>query len=336
MQDLFTQLNPAEAAIIATVFSALLILAIILSVRAYFYQAHAKQQAEQLTDSYKSIKDAIDENLRLKTENESLATRCTNLLASLAEMEHHAAKNKALLVEQEKTHQQAVENAAKYARCLEFIKVQKKTILLENGESMPNPVLYWLEKEAEVSAKYLEATKWLHDNGFHVELYARNVENEVIHCLSILKLHFEQKQHALSQIKEAQLEGSKFYHECKQFVDQNNLVENSGQRSDNVVIEALHSLAGKVINYDKEIGRIRAEFEKYGAKFKTRANTAGQIVKKLDTMHRKVSELVEAAIEIPKKGQVPRAKYNRLLTAAGKCAIIETYGHEVREGGVCA
>lgn len=297
MQDLFTNINPAEAAIIATVFSALLILAIILSVRAYFYQSHAKQQAEQLEGAYETLNDTLNENLRLKTENESLTTRCTNLLASLHERENYAAKKDALLVEQEITHQTAVENAAKYAKCLDFVKSLNRTILLENGELMPNPVLYWLEK---------------------IEEDAQRLDRAVL------------------LLRTEQLKGSKFYHDCKQFVDQNNLVENSDQRSDNVVIEALHSLAGKVINQDKEIGRIRAEFEKYGAKFKTRANTAGQVAEKLATMHRKVYELVEAATEIPKKGQVPREKYNRLLTAVGKLIKTQTHNHKVREGGVCA
>ena len=314
--ELFTSLNPAEAAIIATAFAALLILCIVLSVRTYFHQTRYTEQEGQLTELYKTHKELIDTNFRLKTEIESLWAKIES-------------KEK-VSVESERIHRQAVDNAAKYARCLEFIKVQKKTILLENGESMPNPVLYWLEKEAEVSAKYLEATKWLHDNGFHVELYARNVENKVIHCLSTLKLHFEQKQHALSQIKEAQLEGSKFYHECKQFVDQNNLVENSAQRNDNVVIEALQTLAGQVINYDKEIGRIRAEFEKYGAKFKTVRNTHGQVAEKLATMHRKTTDLVMAASRIPRVGQVPRESFANLMKCAADAATVKMVNPEVR------
>jgi len=275
--ELFTSLNPAEAAIIATAFAALLILCIVLSVRTYFHQTRYTEQEGQLTELYKTHKELIDTNFRLKTEIESLWAKIES-------------KEK-VSVESERIHRQAVENAAKYARCLEFIKVQKKTILLENGESMPNPVLYWLEK---------------------IEEQAERLDK------------------ALKIIKEEQLEGSKFYHECKQFVDQNNLVENSAQRNDNVVIEALHSLAGQVINSDKEIGRIRAEFEKYGAKFKTRTNTAGQVAEKLATMHRKTTDLVMAASRIPRVGQVPRESFANLMKCAADAATVKMVNPEVR------
>ena len=281
--ELFTSLNPAEAAIIATAFAALLILCIVLSVRTYFHQTRYTEQEGQLTELYKTHKELIDTNFRLKTEIESLWAKIES-------------KEK-VSVESERIHRQAVDNAAKYARCLEFIKVQKKTILLENGESMPNPVLYWLEK---------------------IEEQAERLDK------------------ALKIIKEEQLEGSKFYHECKQFVNQNNLVENSAQRNDNVVIEALHSLAGQVINYDKEIGRIRAEFEKYGAKFKTRTNTAGQVAEKLATMHRKTTDLVMAASRIPRVGQVPRESFANLMKCAADAATVKMVNPEVCEGGVCA
>lgn len=275
--ELFTSLNPAEAAIIATAFAALLILCIVLSVRTYFHQTRYTEQEGQLTELYKTHKELIDTNFRLKTEIESLWAKIES-------------KEK-VSVESERIHRQAVDNAAKYARCLEFIKVQKKTILLENGESMPNPVLYWLEKIEE---------------------------------------QFERLDKALKIIKEEQLEGSKFYHECKQFVDQNNLVENSAQRNDNVVIEALQTLAGQVINYDKEIGRIRAEFEKYGAKFKTRTNTAGQVAEKLATMHRKTTDLVMAASRIPRVGQVPRESFANLMKCAADAATVKMVNPEVR------
>lgn len=281
--ELFTSLNPAEAAIIATAFAALLILCIVLSVRTYFHQTRYTEQEGQLTELYKTHKELIDTNFRLKTEIESLWAKIES-------------KEK-VSVESERIHRQAVDNAAKYARCLEFIKVQKKTILLENGESMPNPVLYWLEK---------------------IEEQAERLDK------------------ALKIIKEEQLEGSKFYHECKQFVDQNNLVENSAQRNDNVVIEALQTLAGQVINYDKEIGRIRAEFEKYGAKFKTRTNTAGQVAEKLATMHRKTTDLVMAASRIPRVGQVPRESFANLMKCAADAATVKMVNPEVCEGGVCA
>lgn len=275
--ELFTSLNPAEAAIIATAFAALLILCIVLSVRTYFHQTRYTEQEGQLTELYKTHKELIDTNFRLKTEIESLWAKIES-------------KEK-VSVESERIHRQAVDNAAKYARCLEFIKVQKKTILLENGESMPNPVLYWLEK---------------------IEEQAERLDK------------------ALKIIKEEQLEGSKFYHECKQFVDQNNLVENSAQRNDNVVIEALQTLAGQVINYDKEIGRIRAEFEKYGAKFKTRTNTAGQVAEKLATMHRKTTDLVMAASRIPRVGQVPRESFANLMKCAADAATVKMVNPEVR------
>lgn len=275
--ELFTSLNPAEAAIIATAFAALFILCIVLSVRTYFHQTRYTEQEGQLTELYKTHKELIDTNFRLKTEIESLWAKIES-------------KEK-VSVESERIHRQAVDNAAKYARCLEFIKVQKKTILLENGESMPNPVLYWLEKIEE---------------------------------------QFERLDKALKIIKEEQLEGSKFYHECKQFVDQNNLVENSAQRNDNVVIEALQTLAGQVINYDKEIGRIRAEFEKYGAKFKTRTNTAGQVAEKLATMHRKTTDLVMAASRIPRVGQVPRESFANLMKCAADAATVKMVNPEVR------
>ena len=275
--ELFTSLNPAEAAIIATAFAALLILCIVLSVRTYFHQTRYTEQEGQLTELYKTHKELIDTNFRLKTEIESLWAKIES-------------KEK-VSVESERIHRQAVDNAAKYARCLEFIKVQKKTILLENGESMPNPVLYWLEKIEE---------------------------------------QFERLDKALKIIKEEQLEGSKFYHECKQFVDQNNLVENSAQRNDNVVIEALQTLAGQVINYDKEIGRIRAEFEKYGAKFKTVRNTHGQVAEKLATMHRKTTDLVMAASRIPRVGQVPRESFANLMKCAADAATVKMVNPEVR------
>lgn len=275
--ELFTSLNPAEAAIIATAFAALFILCIVLSVRTYFHQTRYTEQEGQLTELYKTHKELIDTNFRLKTEIESLWAKIES-------------KEK-VSVESERIHRQAVDNAAKYARCLEFIKVQKKTILLENGESMPNPVLYWLEK---------------------IEEQAERLDK------------------ALKIIKEEQLEGSKFYHECKQFVDQNNLVENSAQRNDNVVIEALQTLAGQVINYDKEIGRIRAEFEKYGAKFKTRTNTAGQVAEKLATMHRKTTDLVMAASRIPRVGQVPRESFANLMKCAADAATVKMVNPEVR------
>lgn len=275
--ELFTSLNPAEAAIIATAFAALLILCIVLSVRTYFHQTRYTEQEGQLTELYKTHKELIDTNFRLKTEIESLWAKIES-------------KEK-VSVESERIHRQAVDNAAKYARCLEFIKVQKKTILLENGESMPNPVLYWLEK---------------------IEEQAERLDK------------------ALKIIKEEQLEGSKFYHECKQFVDQNNLVENSAQRNDNVVIEALQTLAGQVINYDKEIGRIRAEFEKYGAKFKTVRNTHGQVAEKLATMHRKTTDLVMAASRIPRVGQVPRESFANLMKCAADAATVKMVNPEVR------
>lgn len=275
--ELFTSLNPAEAAIIATAFAALFILCIVLSVRTYFHQTRYTEQEGQLTELYKTHKELIDTNFRLKTEIESLWAKIES-------------KEK-VSVESERIHRQAVDNAAKYARCLEFIKVQKKTILLENGESMPNPVLYWLEKIEE---------------------------------------QFERLDKALKIIKEEQLEGSKFYHECKQFVDQNNLVENSAQRNDNVVIEALQTLAGQVINYDKEIGRIRAEFEKYGAKFKTVRNTHGQVAEKLATMHRKTTDLVMAASRIPRVGQVPRESFANLMKCAADAATVKMVNPEVR------
>ena len=281
--ELFTSLNPAEAAIIATAFAALFILCIVLSVRTYFHQTRYTEREGQLTELYKTHKELIGTNFRLKTEIESLWAKIES-------------KEK-VSVESERIHRQAVDNAAKYARCLEFIKVQKKTILLENGESMPNPVLYWLEKIEE---------------------------------------QFERLDKALKIIKEEQLEGSKFYHGCKQFVDQNNLVENSAQRNDNVVIEALQTLAGQVINYDKEIGRIRAEFEKYGAKFKTRTNTAGQVAEKLATMHRKTTDLVMAASRIPRVGQVPRESFANLMKCAADAATVKMVNPEVCEEGVCA
>jgi len=275
--ELFTSLNPAEAAIIATAFAALFILCIVLSVRTYFHQTRYTEQEGQLTELYKTHKELIDTNFRLKTEIESLWAKIES-------------KEK-VSVESERIHRQAVDNAAKYARCLEFIKVQKKTILLENGESMPNPVLYWLEK---------------------IEEQAERLDK------------------ALKIIKEEQLEGNKFYLICKHFVNQNNLVENSAQRNDNVVIEALQTLAGQVINYDKEIGRIRAEFEKYGAKFKTRTNTAGQVAEKLATMHRKTTDLVMAASRIPRVGQVPRESFANLMKCAADAATVKMVNPEVR------
>ena len=275
--ELFTSLNPAEAAIIATAFAALLILCIVLSVRTYFHQTRYTEQEGQLTELYKTHKELIDTNFRLKTEIESLWAKIES-------------KEK-VSVESERIHRQAVDNAAKYARCLEFIKVQKKAILLENGESMPNPVLYWLEK---------------------IEEQAERLDK------------------ALKIIKEEQLEGNKFYLICKHFVNQNNLVENSAQRNDNVVIEALQTLAGQVINYDKEIGRIRAEFEKYGAKFKTRTNTAGQVAEKLATMHRKTTDLVMAASRIPRVGQVPRESFANLMKCAADAATVKMVNPEVR------